>query len=594
MVATPAWGSSPAQCSECHDAAPSTGSHSPHLAVSGIACDNCHDGTVQGTTAPAQHRDDNIDVYDSVSGDLGYPENKTKGSAYASCSTASCHGGQTPTWGADFTGIDTCTKCHGTATASPAPDYAKAPPADLSGDTADTDDQVGAHQAHLQSTFGKTVACSECHTVPSNPDDAGHYNDGTPGVAELNFGSLASANSASPSYAGGQCSTTYCHGNAMPKGSSNGNAKTPSWNNNNYLSGTPSLAGDCSQCHGSPPNVNPHGGGETLAQCATCHEHFNPDGTLNDQTLHINGLVDVTDNCNSCHGYPPTPGDGYAYRDAPTSEGKGAHTTHINNIAAEKGVTLDPANDTFGTGPAAAVCGVCHSNNMANHMTGTRVINFGDGSTVYQFGPVAPVYNGVRNTMMTDKTYRNNCSKKELSVSLINISTKSIKEKKMGKTSKTLRSRTCMKLTFILAFLVIAIAGMGITDSAEAQFTVTACTDCHGQPPADGSARNTPAGAVIGSTFRQQVRYTAGPVHTARAQVSPSRTVPRWEPVQTSTVTVMFRARTVQPRLIPLLRPSGGPALWHVIPVTDRMLMRRTVCLIQDHIMCMPVPRSVK
>jgi predicted CxxxxCH...CXXCH cytochrome family protein len=398
MVATPAWGSSPAQCSECHDAAPSTGSHSPHLAVSGIACDNCHDGTVQGTTAPAQHRDDNIDVYDSVSGDLGYPENKTKGSAYASCSTASCHGGQTPTWGADFTGIDTCTKCHGTATASPAPDYAKAPPADLSGDTADTDDQVGAHQAHLQSTFGKTVACSECHTVPSNPDDAGHYNDGTPGVAELNFGSLASANSASPSYAGGQCSTTYCHGNAMPKGSSNGNAKTPSWNNNNYLSGTPSLAGDCSQCHGSPPNVNPHGGGETLAQCATCHEHFNPDGTLNDQTLHINGLVDVTDNCNSCHGYPPTPGDGYAYRDAPTSEGKGAHTTHINNIAAEKGVTLDPANDTFGTGPAAAVCGVCHSNNMANHMTGTRVINFGDGSTVYQFGPVAPVYNGVPGT----------------------------------------------------------------------------------------------------------------------------------------------------------------------------------------------------
>jgi hypothetical protein len=31
-------------------------------------------------------------------------------------------------------------------------------------------------------------------------------------------------------------------------------------------------------------------------------------------------------------------------------------------------------------------------------MTGTRVINFGDGSTVYQFGPVAPVYNGVPGT----------------------------------------------------------------------------------------------------------------------------------------------------------------------------------------------------
>jgi predicted CxxxxCH...CXXCH cytochrome family protein len=395
MVSSPTWGSSPAACTACHEAAPASGSHSAHLAVSGIACNDCHDSAVESTTAPEQHLDDNIDVYDSASGDLGYPENKAKGSAYTSCSTASCHGGQTPVWGTDFTGIDACTKCHGTATAAPAPDYAKAPPADLAGDSASTDAQVGAHQAHLQSSIGKTVACSECHTVPSDVSDAGHFNDGTPGVAELNFGSLASNNSASPAYTGGQCSSTYCHGNAMPFGSTNGNAKTPAWNDDTYLTGTPSLAGDCSQCHGAPPNASPHGGSETLIQCAGCHDHFNTDGTLNNALLHIDGLVQASGACNSCHGYPPALGDGRPYQDAPTSEGKGAHATHITNIASEKGVTLDPANDTFGAGAAAAVCGVCHTNNIANHMAGTRIINFGDSSAAYQFGPGVPVYNGL-------------------------------------------------------------------------------------------------------------------------------------------------------------------------------------------------------
>ncbi len=395
LVATPAWGSSPAQCSECHAAAPASGSHSQHLDETGIACDDCHESAAQGATAPVQHLDGNIDVYDAASGDLGYPEDKVKGSPYSSCSTAACHGAQSPVWGTDFTGIDQCTKCHGTPTASPAPDYAKAPPNDLAGDSASIDDQVGAHQVHLQSTYGNAVACNECHTVPSDVMDAGHFNDGTPGIAELNFGSLASQGTASPSYDGAACSSTYCHGNAMPLGSNNGNANVPAWINTSYLTGTPSLAGDCAQCHGAPPNVSPHGGGETLAQCADCHTHFNADGSLNNSSLHIDGNVQASGDCDSCHGYPPAVGDSYAYRDAPVSEGKGAHATHITNIAAEQGVTLDPASDIFGQGAAAAVCGVCHTNNVVNHMAGTRMINFGDASTDYQFGPAVADYNGI-------------------------------------------------------------------------------------------------------------------------------------------------------------------------------------------------------
>ena len=181
----------------------------------------------------------------------------------------------------------------------------------------------------------------------------------------------------------------------MPRGSSNGNGTIPVWANASYLSGIPSLAGDCSQCHGSPPNVPPHNQTMTLAQCALCHDHFNADGTLNNALLHIDGLVQASGKCNTCHAYPPAPGDGYAYLDAPVSEGKGAHMKHILNIAAAKGVVLDPDNDTYGEGSAGIVCGACHSNNPANHFSGTRVINFADGSAEYQFGAGLPVYNGV-------------------------------------------------------------------------------------------------------------------------------------------------------------------------------------------------------
>ena len=56
------------------------------------------------------------------------------------------------------------------------------------------------------------------------------------------------------------------------------------------------------------------------------------------------------------------------------------------------------------------------------------------------------------------------------------------------------------KISIMLAFIIILMAGFGFTVNADAaQFTVTVCTDCHTYPPADGTARNNPAGAVMGS-----------------------------------------------------------------------------------------------
>jgi predicted CxxxxCH...CXXCH cytochrome family protein len=530
IVATPDWGVDAANCTQCHAAVPATGSHTKHLSTTNYntaECADCHKGAVQSTTAPDQHIDGDIDVYYSTSGDLGYPQDEAKGgSPYESCSTVychstgqstadkdsstptyatvtwgdtaacgtchkvteasgltsgshaehlgssgvngcadchtgaendasaydstshvnalidvansytaggaagndygncmtNCHGSVSETWGTDLSSYDTCTKCHGEKAASPS-DAQKAPGGsgvDTNGDSAATDDEVGAHQAHMTLSSGytnqlnSTGNCNECHKVPSAAGDAGHIDSSLP--AEVYPGTIspekADLNSVTPAYSSGTC-TVYCHGASMPRGTTDGSDTAPEWNQAGYLSGTPGDnddgSGDCEKCHGAPPNIAPHTGSETLADCDTCHLHFNNDGSLNNSALHINGIVEAVAGCNGCHSYPPNIGDGKAYQDAPTSEGKGAHATHITNIAAEKGLSLDSTNDTFGSGTAAAVCGVCHTNIGANHMAGTRMINFGDATIDYQFGPSVPVYNGVPGTSSgtTPKTCSN-------------------------------------------------------------------------------------------------------------------------------------------------------------------------------------------
>jgi predicted CxxxxCH...CXXCH cytochrome family protein len=517
---SPAWGSPGGGCAECHAEVPSTGSHSKHVTTTlykAALCGDCHDGAVRNTTAPAQHLDGDLDVYDSSAGDLGYPQDEAMGgSPYGSCSTAYCHstgqstsdgnsstptyatvtwadtaacgtchkvteasgltsgshaahlgssgvngcgdchtgaadnasaynstehvdktidvansytaggapgngygtcttichGSTSPTWGTDLSLVATCAKCHGNQGTGDS--Y---PPDDTNGDSADTDDQVGAHVAHMTLPSGYTDElnsggnCNECHKVPSVVGDTGHI-DATP-QAEVFPGTInpekADLNSVTPDYTAGTC-TVYCHGSSMPKGSSQGSDTTPSWNNANLLTGTRSLVGDCSVCHGAPPTtVTPHSGSESLSQCKDCHDHFNIDGSLNNAALHINGSVEASAACNSCHAYPPTPGDGKAYMKVSGSppvaeEGKGAHVAHVNHIQAlyiaGGGSALDPNNDTFGDAKTTAICGVCHDMNAGNHDTdgnGTRLINF-NNSTAYQFGPSAPNYNGVIGT----------------------------------------------------------------------------------------------------------------------------------------------------------------------------------------------------
>jgi predicted CxxxxCH...CXXCH cytochrome family protein len=517
---TPQWGNPGGGCSECHAEVPATGSHVKHVTTTqynAAVCGDCHDGAVRNTTAPAQHLDGNVDVYDASAGDLGYSQDVAKGGApydncstaychgtgqasdggpsgptyatvtwgdtaacgschnvtpvgltsgshtehlgnpgvngcgdchtgaadngssynstdhvdgqidvsnsytqggtpgngYGTCSVAACHGTLSPTWGTDFTGTDECTKCHGTATAAPAADDKKAPPKDLAGHNLTSDDQVGAHQAHLQSSLSSNVACIECHTVPANIEDAGHINDGTPGTAELNFGSLASTGAASPDYTGGVCSSVYCHGGAMPGGTSDGADKTPTWNNDGYLNGTP--ANDCTKCHGYPPSGIGAHSGKGPTDCITCHNYgINAAGTgFTDASNHINGSINGGgDNCGDCH----SAGGGSTAGTTPDSY----HAKHVGSYYVNGYVSSDDYGNTNGgtnadwlkvnvnasTGEYQYGCGNCHPVDPANHQNGTVniTLNSSHGGTVKSLNNVANDTTGYSQTEGTSVT----------------------------------------------------------------------------------------------------------------------------------------------------------------------------------------------
>ena len=369
------WGAAgSAACGTCHlDSNMATGSHTAHLAiVPALGCSACHKDAGALTN---KHADFNIDVkFDPAYGaTASYSQNPNPpGNNYGTCSTTLCHGTLSPAWGTNFAGIDQCTKCHGTPTASPAPEYAKAPPIDLAGDSLNTDQQVGAHQAHLNalSPISSKVTCSQCHIVPATANAAGHFDTTLP--AEITFGVLASKNTA-PIYnfGTGPSSRTYCHGNAMPRGTTEGLNKTPTWNDANYLTGNAGT--DCKQCHGYPPLAIPaHIGNESPATCTICHEHVNALGNgFDDPSLHINGVLDGGgDNCTDCHN------------NANLSAGHLKHTDP-NTVLAGKALSAGDYGhvswwyqySNTGGVPQAA-CGYCHPNTQSTHMNGTKILNF--------------------------------------------------------------------------------------------------------------------------------------------------------------------------------------------------------------------------
>jgi predicted CxxxxCH...CXXCH cytochrome family protein len=270
--------------------------------------------------------------------------------------------------------------------------------------------------------------------VPASPIAANHLDTGKPADVIAAAGYTAATKS---------CSTS-CHGVGLP--ASNPARTNPTWNATILTGGVSTLgdgvsggtnpgSGDCSKCHGYPPQNN-----HAVTNCSTCHTHMSSNSAFSNPSLHINGNVDFVSGCDGCHDYD-TVGAAFAAgvwsggswgknpQDGLTpNEGFGAHAKHINHIKTRLGYTAGlNTSAVFGAAGSdpARVCGTCHTNTVGNHTTAGgvpagRSINFGDsafvmgstGGTSLLFGTTFPtqnpVYNGVPGT--SKQTTAKTCS----------------------------------------------------------------------------------------------------------------------------------------------------------------------------------------
>ncbi len=227
---TPTWGTTGNGCSACHTApntiaasGPPTGSHSKHYTNNNVSvvCTACHNaGTTMSTKPTTSHTDGDIDIVN-----VGYPANKTKGSAFSTCATA-CHGATTRTWGQTSTG---CNYCHPYT----ANDWATSNPTG----TALAVEGFGAHAKHIAhlvslggvltpatDSFGSgaswTNVCGVCH------NGASHTLDGTVGSRQISVQAGYQFGASAPLYTGiignsssvnpKSCSNVSCHFQTTP------------------------------------------------------------------------------------------------------------------------------------------------------------------------------------------------------------------------------------------------------------------------------------------------------------------------------------------------------------------------------------------
>ncbi len=224
-----------------------------------------------------------------------------------------------------------CNACHGSAANA-------APPVASTGAESTGAVEVGAHQSHVRTgALRLALGCETCHVVPS----AMLHADGT---VDLAWSPLAGAVTWDR---GAATCSTYCHGATLAAGGTN---TLPVWTE----VGSGQTA--CGTCHGKPPPA-PH---PALSECRRCH----PDTVTAAGAIdvaggrHVNGELDVTLGCSSCHGSdenaaPPIATNGDT---ATTEVAVGAHQAHV----------------TTGAIRAALGCDACHAvPTTALHSNGT-------------------------------------------------------------------------------------------------------------------------------------------------------------------------------------------------------------------------------
>ena len=451
---TPTWGVADLSCDACHGGAgqgngqPSTGSHALHVQSNSYSCLVCHNSGGSETT---NHANGKI-IMSFLSGTAGPSAAYTQGThtpgtgGYGTCSSTYCHGSSSssPTWGTS-SGDAQCVKCHGVAginaatyttdTRVAAPGYISTNGTRTGVDTAgktgtitsrvSNSASVGAHDVHLRATasYSLPISCDQCHLVPTTPNQVGHNDGNVP--ANNTWGSLATGTvmgetAVVPAYtagSGGQCTNVYCHGVTRADGTI-ATRVTPTWTKSIL---TQAGGADCGKCHGNPPNTATHNSSNVQPnKCFACHDHVIDNATsppFFDPTkfsLHINGKIDGGGDCDSCHSYDTVGGVwGKNHKDAPTNEGWGAHAAHIDHLKTRLSTVLSATTNTYGSVAFNKVCGVCHNQvkttaHQPDLGNAGRTIDF-NGAATFQFGPLAPKYNGISSTSSstTPKTCSN-------------------------------------------------------------------------------------------------------------------------------------------------------------------------------------------
>ncbi|ABQ24713.1 CxxxxCH/CxxCH domain c-type cytochrome [Geotalea uraniireducens] len=328
-VITPTWGNTAAACTACHALQPATGSHTKHLSTTQYTkanCASCHASAVEGSNGGTGHLDGNIDAIN------GYPANKTKGSAYATCNAAYCHSpGQSVTGGALTTeyatitwgGTAACGSCHNATKATIA---------------------SGSHNKHLNAAG--SAGCVDCHVGVTG--DGVSYNSTRHVDTFINVtGAYSQGKASTPGNGYGTCSAAACHDNGTGT-----KVITPTWGN---------TAAACTACHALQPATGSHTKHlsttqYTKANCASCHASA-VEGS-NGGTGHLDGNIDAT------NGYPAnkTKGSAYATCNAAYCHSPGQSVTG-------GALTIEYATITWG---GTAACGSCHNATKATIASGSH------------------------------------------------------------------------------------------------------------------------------------------------------------------------------------------------------------------------------
>lgn len=435
-------------CNKCHGRSTSTGypdyvSGGPNTATSNnhaghmsgltdtLACADCHRRSVDTLAInkfrpySTMHLSGGPNVnFNTAKTNIGSKASVSTVGQQVTCSTVVCHGQGAPIWGTTTTAHQ-CQKCHGSRTqaftnfSAPqvAPGYGGTGTDTSMTKSAPTDPRVGAHQRHLlTNVLSAPVKCGECHVTVTAIRSANHWNYST---ATLTFNGRATANGHTPSVSRSagimQCSNVNCHVGKHNTGAT----PSPFWNMTGLLKETANrVDAGCTKCHAMPPSsalVPSHLGltvnaSDTMAQVATncvgCHTNLNTSATnignaFQSKTLHVDGIIQYVQNCNSCHDYDTNGGTWGLVRNqnyGGLSQGQGAHYKHIEYLKAKYNVTL--TNTDTWTSPAfLRVCGTCHSiNEGVDHSMATpanpRSITFGDKGTYPRDFGGAVTFNG--------------------------------------------------------------------------------------------------------------------------------------------------------------------------------------------------------